>query len=184
MLSGSSASKSTYSPRNMRWRSLVGTAGGVVGGMEGGRSCPDNDRAVSIGLRGGLSSSELEGSMRLRRRLGATALGPRLGSAGAPSAEGMEMLSSSAAGGGAEAPYSMVCCDACSRVSKPSRLLSTSEWTPCAPVVAAIVLIRFLGVPAAKAHCRLARCSRQSGGAWPWRCDSLWLRGCGCSGAV
>ena len=45
MLSGSSASKLTSSPRNMCWRSLAGTAGGVTGGMEGGWSCPDNDRA-------------------------------------------------------------------------------------------------------------------------------------------
>ena len=55
--------------------------------------------------------------------------GPQLGNAGAPSAEGMEMLSSSAAGGGAGAPCSMVRSDACSQVSKPSRLLSTSDWT-------------------------------------------------------
>ena len=56
-------------------------------------------------------------------------LEPQLDSAGAPSAEGMVMLLSSTAGGGAEALCSMVRSDACSRVSKPSRLLSTSDWT-------------------------------------------------------
>ena len=40
MHSGRSVSKSTYSPRNMRWRSLAGTAGGVVGGMEGAGVVP------------------------------------------------------------------------------------------------------------------------------------------------
>ena len=40
MLLGSSASKLTYSTRNMHWRSLAGTVGGVVGGMEGAGVVP------------------------------------------------------------------------------------------------------------------------------------------------
>ena len=40
MLSVCSASKSTYSPRRMRWQSFAGTAKGVVGGTGGAGVVP------------------------------------------------------------------------------------------------------------------------------------------------
>ena len=90
MLSGSSKSKSMYSPRSMRWRSFAGTAGGVVGGVAGaGIVRVITAVSASAGICSAMAG--IAGSCR-GWTVASTGGGGRRG---VPALEGREMLSSS-----------------------------------------------------------------------------------------
>ena len=140
MLLGSSKSKSMYSPRSMRWRSFAGTAGGVVGGVVG-TGIIRVIMAVSVST--GISSitAGIAGSCRAWTVASTRSGGQSRGWRGVPALDGREILSSSmrsttwvgGAGGAAEPEpgCSMERSEVCRHDTRPSRLLSTRDFTVC-----------------------------------------------------